>query len=364
MESIVYQYWLMSNTIIPYNKKYKLAEYFTDAYHVYHANRQELLASRLLNAGVVEDLLEQRKRQDIYEEYVAFSRGPYSFVTVEDEAYPQGLRTIFDPPYGLYYTGRLPDFGKAVSIVGARRCSEYGRSMAERLGEEFAARGYTVVSGMARGIDSHSHWGALHGQGLTAAVLGSGLDVIYPRENRRLYTEISEHGAVISEFPMGMQPLPENFPIRNRIVAGLSDILIVVEARLRSGSLITADLALEQGKDIYVVPGRVGDSLSEGCNKLVTQGAGLIYSIDQFFRDLEELGDSGAVEVRPAENISIRLSADELIVYSLLDLYPKSLAEVQLKCQMDYLKLISVVISLVNRGLIREVFKNNYVIVA
>lgn len=364
-EKKMYQYWFLSNQDIPYTSKYKFYNYFYDAYHIFHATEEELKLSGLLSEEQIRVFLDNRSRANLELMYSEFSNGPFSFVTLEDDDFPNNLRNIYDPPYGLFYNGKLPSFRKSVSIVGARRCSEYGKHIASVLAQHLAERGYTVVSGMARGIDSFAHKGCLNGHGQTVAVLGSGVDVVYPKENRLLYEEIAANGAVISEFPIGFEPRPVNFPIRNRIVAGLSDSLIVVEARLKSGSLITADLALEQGRDIYVVPGRVGDKLSEGCNRLVTQGAGLIYSIEQFLNELDESQASEGIEGIELVNDNsdkLKLSKEQLLVYSYFDYYPKSLAKVQAESGIDYLKLISIVAGLANEGLLNEVFKNHYTI--
>ena len=234
--------------------------------------------------------------------------------------------------------------------------------MALQLGKELAQAGFTIISGMARGVDAYGHQGCLEACGTTVAVLGSGCDVIYPAENRILYEEIVKNGAIISEYQMGTSPVAMNFPRRNRIVSALSDGVIVVEAREKSGSLITADFALEQGKDIFVVPGRAGDSLSEGCNKLIYQGANIIWSIDQFMKDLSELyGHDLTSDSKPVVDRKPKLPKELKEVYNLFDLYPKSLSQVTEESNIDYLKLLSSVLTLERMGLLCEAFKNNYI---
>jgi len=197
-------------------------------------------------------------------------------LTYGDEAYPQVLREIFDPPLVLYGLGRLSVLKEpALAVVGARRPSAYGRAMAELLSREAARRGLVIVSGLAYGIDTQSHWGALSA-GATVAVLGSGIDAVYPSANRSLARKIEEQGAVISEFPLGSKPLGFHFPLRNRIISGLSLAVVVVEATLRSGSLITARLALEQNRDVCAVPGNATSDLSAGTNWLIQCGAKLV----------------------------------------------------------------------------------------
>jgi len=210
----------------------------------------------------------------------------YTVLTMEDEKYPSYLREIFDPPYVLYCVGNLNALkDPAVSIVGARRSSPYGRAVAEKLAFELSSRGLVVVSGMASGIDSMAHWGALKG-GRTVAVLGSGLDHIYPRENKRLFHKISESGAVITEYPLGTQPLGFHFPLRNRIISGLSMALVVAEAAEKSGSLISAKLALEQNREVMAVPGNVTSKLSRGTHWLIKNGAKLVEGCEDIIEEL------------------------------------------------------------------------------
>ena len=201
----------------------------------------------------------------------------YSILTFEDAEYPPLLREIYDPPLVLYVSGRAEALaGPAISIVGARRPTAYGRAVARRLAGDLASRGLVVVSGFARGIDSCAHTGALESGGRTVAVLGSGLDEIYPPENGRLAEKIRETGAVVTELPLGAPPLGFHFPLRNRIIAGLGTGLVVVEASRHSGSLITAKLALEENREVMAVPGNVTSGLSEGTNWLIRSGARLV----------------------------------------------------------------------------------------
>ncbi len=211
-------------------------------------------------------------------------------VTIEDNDYPKSLRTIYDPPYVLYYQGSLEAVDSTcIAVVGSRKATPYGIDQAERLGQDLAQQRITVVSGMARGIDTAAHRGALKGKGLTLAVLGSGINVIYPKENTKIYHEIIDSGAVISEFPYNTNPEPGNFPIRNRIISGLSQGVVVVEAKKKSGALITADFALEQGRDVFAIPGPVSSPNSEGTNNLIKQGARLISGIEDILEEYSEI---------------------------------------------------------------------------
>ncbi|HWP84761.1 MAG TPA: DNA-processing protein DprA [Terriglobia bacterium] len=200
-----------------------------------------------------------------------------ALLTIRDEAYPPLLREIFDPPLTLYYRGNPALLREpAVAIVGSRRPTAYGRGVAQRLAQDLAARGLTVISGLARGIDSAAHEGALAAKGKTIAVLGSGIDVAYPTENKKLYETIAAQGLLLSEFPLGTFPAPQNFPIRNRIISGLSLGVVVVEAAQYSGSLITARLALEQNREVFAVPGSITNKNSWGPHILIKQGARLV----------------------------------------------------------------------------------------
>ena len=212
----------------------------------------------------------------------------YRTLTPADTGYPALLREIPDPPAVLHVRGTLGDSCEpAVAIVGSRHASPYGLECAERLAYDLALRGITVVSGLARGIDAAAHRGALNAHGRTVAILGSGLDCLYPPEHERLAEEIAELGCVVSEYPMGMQPLPHNFPRRNRLISGWSLGVVIVEAAQRSGALITADMALEQGREVFAVPGPVTAVTSQGTHELLKHGARLVTSVEDI---LEELG--------------------------------------------------------------------------
>jgi DNA processing protein len=201
-----------------------------------------------------------------------------SLVGRDEPGYPRYLREIFDPPPVLYVRGRLaPDEGPvSVAIVGSRASTAAGRSLARSMGRDLAGAGATIVSGMARGIDTAAHRGALDAGGRTVAVLGSGVDRLYPPENEALAGAIAEGGAVVSEFPLGTTPYPANFPRRNRIIAGWSKVVVVVEAALRSGALVTARAALEEGREVLAVPGHPSQAASAGCNQLIRDGAALV----------------------------------------------------------------------------------------
>jgi DNA processing protein len=245
------------------------------------------LAEAGLDRRSVEGVVQLQGTLDPERELARVRAAGLAVVTWRDEAYPELLGAIPDPPPVLYVRGSLaPHDGGAVAMVGTRRATVYGRDVAERLARDLAQHGITIVSGLAKGIDTHAHRGALAGGGRTIAVLAHGLDTLYPPENRRLAAEMVERGALVSDYPLGTGPLAENFPPRNRIISGLAAGVIVVEADHRSGALITSKFALEQGRDVFAVPGPINAPSSRGCNRLIQDGARLIASAEDVLLEL------------------------------------------------------------------------------
>ncbi len=246
------------------------------------------------------ELLEKARKSCAREAYLGraaeeLERKRIRYVWAGDADYPKRLRQIEDPPFGIYVRGRLPEEERpSVGIVGARMASAYGRRTARYFAGRLAAAGVQIISGMARGIDGIAGRSALEEKGASFAVLGSGVDICYPEENRDLYEALAERGGLISEYRPGVQPENRFFPPRNRLISGLSDLILVVEARDRSGTLITVDRALEQGKDVWAVPGRIEDGCSRGCNRLIRQGAGIALSPELLLEALGMEGDSRA----------------------------------------------------------------------
>ena len=255
------------------------------------------------------------------EAYYGLSERGIWFVTPLDREYPERLLHIYDYPMGLYVKGRLPDSQRpAVAVVGARSCSSYGGRAAGRMARELAEAGVQIISGLALGIDGEAHRGALEGGGETFAVLGCGVEICYPKSHGHLFERILERGGVISEYPPVEQPLSWHFPVRNRIISALSDAVLVMEAREKSGSLITAETGLEQGKEIFALPGRITDPLSRGCNQLIQDGANLLVSSAQVLEAMgifrEKMEVSGRKEHKGLAKI-------EKMVYSCLDSEPR-----------------------------------------
>ena len=264
----------------------QLKETFGSALKALEVDRKEWaqagfsLQGEELQAFVVEEFFQ--KENALLAKYNA------EVITIDDASYPTLLKEIPDAPVVLYVKGDKSILNNVfVAMVGSRKCSFYGQSVASRLAGELVAQGLSVASGMARGIDTSVHQGALNANGVTVAVLGCGLSHVYPSENRELMQKILEKGAVISEYPMDMQPLPFNFPRRNRIISGLSKGVVVVEAGKGSGALITSDCALEQGREVFAVPGSIDSAYSMGTNELIKQGAKLVASCEDILTELK-----------------------------------------------------------------------------
>ena len=306
-----------------------------------------------------------------------------NFTTVYEDEYPKRLREIPGAPLGIWHIGALPaEDLPSVAIIGARQCSPYGEHVAKALGEYLGKAGVQVVSGMARGIDGISQKAALENGGTSFGVLGSGADVCYPPSNKMLYEKLKQSGGIISEYPPGEKALPANFPPRNRIVSGLSDAVVVVEARQKSGTLITVDTALEQGREIYAVPGRVTDRLSDGCNSLIGQGANVFLSPEIFICELMEIFESKASNrtkripactFSPGTNkrhksfsgktpLPAGLSPDEENLLSLLSLSPMTTDELCLKIPgSDYPAISMALMQLLIDGHVKQVSQGAFV---
>jgi len=352
-----YEYWFASLKGIPAKEKLRIREKVGSAKEIFDMDEDNLE-----KIGVFEKFRKMIFRQDPTKEFETYERmkeKKMSFVTLMDPAYPSRLRKIPSPPYAIYYKGALPDEKKkTAAIVGARSCSAYGKKMAEEFAKELAKNGVQIISGMALGVDGAGQRGAIEAGGTSFAVLGCGVDICYPRENFSLYQSLEEKGGVLSEFPVGTEPLKQNFPARNRIISGLSDVVLVMEAKEKSGSLITADMALEQGKDVYALPGPITSSLSKGCHELIKQGAGILISPKEL---LEDLGiSSKSVSEKLLEN-KIVLESAENIVYSCLNFQPMSPNQISAAVKLPIQSVLEALIRLELMGYVLEVSKNYYV---
>jgi DNA processing protein len=279
-------------------------------------------------------------------------------LTPHDAGYPVALRTIPDPPQALYVRGRLrPEDAAAVAVVGARRASAYGVAAAEWLGRELARCGVTVVSGLARGVDGAAHRGALAAGGRTIAVLGCGPDVVYPPEHVDLMARVIEAGAVISEFPPGTEPLPPYFPQRNRIISGLSLGVVVVEGRERSGALVTADCALQQGREVFAVPGSIFAATSYLPHRLIQEGAKLVTTVADV---LNELRLPHAQPQSPGKDAG--LAGTEAAVFAQLSLDPQHIDVLAVRCDLPVAEVGRALLALELKGMVRSLAGQRYVV--
>ena len=322
-----------------------------------------------MKAGKTESGNGHKKRHKSGEDKVFYMEGKKDIFQKKDEIrcidhesteYPQKLKQYPSMPKKLYVKGNLPQEDCiTVAVVGARMCSPYGRIQAFRYAKALSEAGIQVISGLAQGIDAEGQSGALEGKTPTYAVLGSGPDVCYPSVNKRLYQRILwENGGIISEYPPGFAPRPYCFPARNRIISALSDAVLVVEAKERSGSLITAGYALDQGKSVFAVPGAVCDELSRGCHKLIYDGAGIAYSPEII---LEELGICHKLEIKTEEKNKLGLATDLNMVYSCLDLRPKNIDFIVRQTGLSAGDISRCLVELSLMGLIRETGRHYYV---
>lgn len=356
---MIYEYWLAGIREISGAKKRSLREYYGNGKNIYYIEEKRLEQNKILNEKEQAALILAKKDRNLEESYQKAQAEGIRFVPYFLESYPKRLREIPSPPYALYVKGKLPrDDQPSTAIVGARNCTPYGEQMAMEFGFELARAGVQVISGLARGIDGSAQRGALNGGGEVFAVLGCGVDICYPREHIGLYTDLWRTGGLLSELRVGSPPLPAHFPVRNRIISGLADQILVMEAREKSGSLITADQALEQGRDVYALPGPVSSSLSRGCHLLIQQGAGLLLSPADF---LDEIGRSVERNGQKSDKNKKILESPENMLYSCLDFFPKSIDQLLAETTFAPGELLGLLMALELKGYIREVSKNYYV---
>ena len=266
-----------------------LQELDGDPRDIFTADKRRLESVRGVGPETSAALLNWRTHFDLAREEERLTQAGAVFITTRDEGYPKMLKEIHDPPIGLYRKGDYLFGQPCIAVVGSRRTTLYGQSVAKKLGAELAQMGFCVVSGLARGIDTAAHEGALSVGGRTVAVLGCGLDIVYPPENLGLYRRIVETGAVLSEFPFGRKADKQTFPMRNRVVSGISEGVVVVESDVSGGAMITARFAGEQGRLIFAVPGRIDQATSAGCHQLIRDGATLLTGVDDILNELNYL---------------------------------------------------------------------------
>jgi len=352
----------------------KLLEHFATAEKVLKASRADLAKVEGIGEKKADIIARGRDEVDAEEEIMLATELGIEILTLESAAYPLLLKKIYDPPPVLYVKGKLtPADNLAIAIVGSRQCSYYGRDQASRFAHLLANAGVTIVSGLARGIDTAAHEGALAGGGRTIAVQGRGLADVYPPENRALAQRIEKQGALVSEFPLRYEPLKNLFPQRNRIISGLSLATMVAEARDRSGALITAKLALEQSRDVLAIPGAIDLPGSKGPNQLIKEGAKLVDSLEDVMEALDYIGVTlkdhvqnkakerrVQVEEPPLPPRELKLSADEKTVYGKLTKEARHVEEILQETDLPISGLNAALIQLQLKGLLKQLPGNFY----
>ncbi|MGN0436641.1 MAG: DNA-processing protein DprA [Wujia sp.] len=373
----IYKYWFYSMIGLSTAAKNRLLDLYACEEEVYHANEEKMQG--ILTDKQLDYLVSCRNIERCRYELERMRNNNISYICICDDDYPSKLKNIYNPPSILYIKGHLNNsiniYNSSIAVVGSRRADVYGKEIAKAISGKLAASGINIVSGLARGIDSCAHRGALEAGGYTVGVLGCGINVIYPRENIELFQVMEEEGAIISEYGMDVPPMPENFPMRNRIISGLSDGVLVVEAAIKSGSLITTDFALEQGKQVYAVPGRIRDKNCEGTNNLIKQGAICVTEYEDIIRDMLgprnlnntegvqlQLDFLGEINETAKDDIKNLLAPAEKLVYSCLSLEPMYIDDIISQTKLNISKTISVLYTLEEKKIIKQTLKGYYII--
>jgi DNA processing protein len=355
------RYWVAWNLVkgIGAVRFRTLLSAFGDAQSAWQAS-PEALREAGLGEKVTGNVAKMRTQISLDKVWEKLEAGNIQVLTWDDEAYPRRLKEIDQPPPVLYLRGNLlPEDEWAVAIVGTRRVTAYGRQVAEEMASGLARNGVTVISGLARGVDSIAHQAAIDAGGRTIAVLGTGVDQIYPPENRRLAEQILQQGALVSDYPLGTPPDGINFPPRNRIISGLSLAVVIVEAGLTSGALITASFAAEQGRDVFAVPGNITAAQSQGTNRLIQDGATPLLNPQQV---LEALNLTMVSEHRSARQV-LPTDPIEKQVYQVLGAEPLHVDEIRMRTDMPIAQVSATLALMELKGMVRQVGGMNYVAV-
>ncbi len=338
MDCNAFWFWFHEAPGITRNTKRKLLEVFKKPATIFEVSEKELTPF-FRSQSNLERFLASRNEDKVLKDFYQLEKMKIHFIHMQSVEYPDCFKEIPDSPIGFYLKGELPSFtAPRVAIIGARDCTRYGSEMARFFGRELGKASVQIISGLARGIDGMAHIGALEANAYTMGVLGCGIDRIYPDENYRLFMEMQEKGGVLSEYGLGVKPNPGLFPHRNRLISGLADAILVVEAMEKSGTFITVDQGLEQGKEIFALPGRLIDVKSRGCNNLIKMGAHVVTEV----RDVLEI-----LQVKNTNQMKIEdftdaerfihknlLAPNEKIVYSCLRVEPQYLDEIIAKAQI------------------------------
>lgn len=339
----------------------RLVERFSSPATIFRAKKEDLLRVRGISSDYTHRILSWEKKVDLSKAWQIIEQERITLLTVYDEAYPPLLKEIYDHPMLLFVKGTLqPQDAMSLGVVGTRHATNYGRVIARKWATHVAARGITVVSGLARGIDTEAHQGALEGNGRTIAVLGYGFGYVYPRENARLFETIQEHGAVITEYPWKQYIGKSSFPLRNRLIAGISRAVLVVESRARGGAMITAHFANEYNRTVLAVPGSLLSRASQGTHSLIRDGATLVRDVDDVMEEFDTLfASSGRISTQEKTKTTVSgthigdsLDGNEKILYALID-EPMTLDALSQKSDLSIEKVTAAMLLLELKGLVR-----------
>ncbi|AFK86779.1 MULTISPECIES: DNA-processing protein DprA [Thermoanaerobacterium] len=352
----IFSAWLSSINGVGAKTFKKLVDYFGNAETVYKSNADDI--KQLVNNERILNSIIEAKKVDPYKYAERLNKEKIKVLLIDDDEYPKLLREIYDAPPVLYVKGNITESDDmSIAIVGSRNATSYGKLMSEKFSYELSKHGFTIISGMARGIDSQAHKGAIKAGGRTIAVLGCGVNIAYPEENKKLMEEIISKGAVVSEYPLDYLPVAGNFPARNRIISGLSLGVLVVEAGVKSGSLITAKFALEQGRDVFAVPGIITSAYSKGTNGLIKQGAKLVANVSDI---LDEYNFREDIKTRINERFVNTLSSEERKLYAIISECPRDIEEIVEITKFPISKVNYLLSSLTIKGLIVRLAGNKY----
>lgn len=366
MQEDIYWYWLNNIEGIGRRTICKLIEEYEDPRYIYEEVDEEVVA-QWMHTQDMSGYRASKDKERLQMEYERLLTNKIHFVHPGSELYPERLRNIPDAPTGLYYKGRLPvEQHKAVAIIGARNCSRYGREMARFFGRELAKCNITVISGLARGIDGMGHQGALEGNGYTLGVLGCGIDIVYPPENYQLFMRMEKQGGILSESNLGIQPFAGLFPQRNRLIAGMADGILVIEAMEKSGTFITVDQGLEQGREIFALPGKLTDRSSAGCNNLIKLGAHIVTEVADILEVLhyknKKASYTNTIDEVLDPSTKITLAPVEKMVYSCLRIEPKYLDDIISEVRIAPQEVCKILNQLIMNGFAVEPTRNYYAV--
>lgn len=334
-------------------KAKKLLSIFKNPENVFKANKKDLCNIEGIGNKAAKEIKDFKSWDKVERCMKVMLKEGIKAIHLNNPQYPEMLKFIENPPVIVYYKGSLNSYDRySIGIVGSRKPTSYGMSIAEKLSEELVSMGFTIISGMARGIDSCAHKGAIRAGGRTIAVFGSGINVPYPPENKTLMNRIIESGCVLSEYPPDTLPDRENFPNRNRLISGLSLGIIVVEATVKSGALITAELAIEQGREVFAVPGNVNSENSKGTNNLIKNGAILVRDAKDV---VEELAPSLKGFIKKEKRIDVILTDEEKMLCGFLSKEPKQVDFISREAKLPSSRVVSLLLELELKGLVRQI---------